>query len=73
MTQKRVSFFKEFLSFIGLHPDRLQLTWVSSSEARQFAEAVNAFEKKIQEIGPSPLRRSWPLKSEFAEKVVEKV
>jgi len=56
MTQKRMAFLKELLNFVGIHPDRLNLTWVSSSEAPQFAEAVTGFIRRIQELGPSSLK-----------------
>ena len=57
MTQKRMAFLKELLNFIGIHPDRLNVTWVSSSESAQFAEAVTAFVHRMRELGPSPLKR----------------
>jgi coenzyme F420-reducing hydrogenase delta subunit len=57
MTQKRMAFLKELLNFIGIHPDRLNVTWVSSSEAALFAEAVTAFVYRMRELGPSPLKR----------------
>ena len=58
MTQKRMAFLKELLNFIGIHSDRLNVTWVSSSEAPQFAEAVTAFVNRLRELGPSPLKRA---------------
>ncbi len=56
MTQKRMAFLKELLNFIGIHPDRLNVTWVSSSEAALFAQAVEEFTGRVRELGPSPLR-----------------
>jgi F420-non-reducing hydrogenase iron-sulfur subunit len=53
-----MAFLKELLNFVGIHPDRLNVTWVSSSEAPQFAEAVNGFVNRIRELGPSPLRHA---------------
>jgi F420-non-reducing hydrogenase iron-sulfur subunit len=57
MTGKRMIFLKELLNFTGVHPDRLNVTWVSSSEAPRFAEAVTAFVRRMRELGPSPLRQ----------------
>jgi len=57
MTQKRMAFLKELMNFIGIHPDRLNVTWVSSSEAPQFAEAVTSFVNRLRALGPSPLKR----------------
>jgi coenzyme F420-reducing hydrogenase delta subunit len=55
MTQKRIAFLKEFLEFIGIHPDRLHLQWVSSAEAPQFAQAATAFIARVRELGPFSL------------------
>jgi F420-non-reducing hydrogenase iron-sulfur subunit len=40
------------LNYAGINPDRLQLDWVSSSEARRFADVVQEFTERIQALGP---------------------
>jgi len=40
------------LGYVGLHPDRVLLGWISSSEARRFADVVQAFTDRIRELGP---------------------
>lgn len=56
MTAKRIPVVKELLSFMGLSPQRLGLTWVSASEGDRFAAVVREFTEQIRDLGPSPLR-----------------
>jgi F420-non-reducing hydrogenase iron-sulfur subunit len=51
-TAKRFPIFRNLLDYAGIHPDRLQLDWVSSSEARRFADVVQEFTERIQALGP---------------------
>ena len=43
---------KKLLEHIGIHPDRLRLEWISSSEGNRFAEVVNDFTGTLKELGP---------------------
>lgn len=54
MTVKRVRFLQELLDFVGLG-GRLHLEWISSAEARKFAQIATAFTEKLRSMGPSPL------------------
>jgi F420-non-reducing hydrogenase iron-sulfur subunit len=40
------------LSYVGIHPDRLLLEWVSSSEANRFAQVVQDFTDGVRNLGP---------------------
>jgi F420-non-reducing hydrogenase iron-sulfur subunit len=55
MTQKRMLFLQDFLSFVGLG-GRLRLEWISSAEANKFVQVVTEFTEQIRRLGPSPLR-----------------
>ncbi len=55
--RKRVALLEEILEGLGLERDRLQISWVSASEGKRFAEVVNEFDAKIRSIGPNPLRK----------------
>jgi len=46
------------LSYIGIHPDRVRLDWVSSSEATVFADVVREFTDRIRELGPLETKES---------------
>ncbi len=58
ITAKRVAVLQEMLQFIGSSPRRLRLEWIATSEADKFSRVANEFSAEIDEIGPSPLRRS---------------
>ncbi len=55
--RRRVALLGEILESLGLERDRLQISWVSASEGKRFAEVVNEFDAKIKSIGPNPLRK----------------
>ena len=55
-TEKRVRFLKRLMAFSGIEEERLRCEWVSSAEAPEFVEVINAFIKTLRDLGPSPLR-----------------
>jgi len=42
------------LDFVGLG-GRLHLEWISSAEARKFAQIATAFTEKLKAMGPNPI------------------
>jgi F420-non-reducing hydrogenase iron-sulfur subunit len=40
------------LNYVGIDPQRLQLDWVSSSEAARFADVVQEFTDQVRALGP---------------------
>ncbi len=40
------------LSQLGIEEERLQLSWVSASEADRFAQVVNETTEQIRRLGP---------------------
>jgi F420-non-reducing hydrogenase iron-sulfur subunit len=55
-TRRRQALLKDIVGELNLEEERLQLHWISASEGKRFADVVNAFDRKIRELGPSPLR-----------------
>jgi len=55
LTIRRYYLVKWMLKELGLG-DRVDLEWVSASEADKFVEVVNKFVNKIRELGPIKLR-----------------
>jgi F420-non-reducing hydrogenase iron-sulfur subunit len=43
---------RNLLGYVGIHPDRLRLDWVSSAEAPKFAQVANEFVGVVRELGP---------------------
>jgi len=56
--RRRFALLKKILETMKLEPDRVQLSWISASEGKRYAEVVNEFSDHIAEMGPSPLRRN---------------
>jgi F420-non-reducing hydrogenase iron-sulfur subunit len=54
--RRRVMALRPLLDAIGLGQERLQLVWVSASEAPKMAEIVASFTDTIRQLGPSPMR-----------------
>jgi F420-non-reducing hydrogenase iron-sulfur subunit len=56
--RRRFALLKKILETLELEPDRLQLSWISASEGKRYAEIVNQFSDHIAELGPNPLSRN---------------
>lgn len=56
-TARRIPIVQKLLGYIGIHPDRLRLEWVSSAESIRFQEVVTQFTETIRGLGPSELRK----------------
>jgi len=44
--------FKKLMKYMGINPERLRIEWVSSSQGVRFANVMNEFSTKIEELGP---------------------
>ncbi len=51
-TQRRIFLLRKLLSDFGIEPDRLRLEWISASEGAKFAQVVNEFIERVDELGP---------------------
>ncbi len=54
--RRRFALIKKIMENLNLEPERLQLSWVSASEGKRYAEVVNDFAERIIQLGPSPLK-----------------
>ncbi len=43
---------KNLLEYIGIHPDRLHMSWVSASEGSKFVDVIEEVTKSVRELGP---------------------
>jgi F420-non-reducing hydrogenase iron-sulfur subunit len=55
-TAKRMALLKEMLSYVGIHPDRLLVDWVSASEANKFQQVVTEFVERVSVLGPMKIK-----------------
>jgi F420-non-reducing hydrogenase iron-sulfur subunit len=52
----RVNMMQSTLLNLGLNPDRLQMIFISPSEAKEFASAMKELTEVAINLGPNPLR-----------------
>jgi len=50
--RRRIALVKELLDFIGLEPQRFQMSWVSAAEGTKFTEIIKDFVKELEPLGP---------------------
>jgi F420-non-reducing hydrogenase iron-sulfur subunit len=51
-TAKRIPVLRNLLGYVGIHPDRLRLDWVSAAEAPRFAQVTKEFVETVRALGP---------------------
>ena len=44
---------KNLLVYMGLEPDRVHFSWISSAESTKFVTVVNEVTEKIRALGPA--------------------
>jgi len=52
LARRKIFLFRNFLEFVGINPERLQMSWVSASEGKKFSNVVNEVTEKIKKLGP---------------------
>jgi F420-non-reducing hydrogenase iron-sulfur subunit len=55
--KKRVIYVQEILGKIGIEPERVAMYNLSAGEGPRFAEIAREMTKKVQELGPSPIKK----------------
>ncbi|MCJ7581666.1 MAG: hydrogenase iron-sulfur subunit, partial [Candidatus Aminicenantes bacterium] len=57
--RRRIALVKELLEYIGLEPDRFQMSWVSAAEGLKYTKIIKDFVDILKPLGPqTKLRRS---------------
>jgi len=57
--RRRIALVKELLEFIGLDPERFQMSWVSAAEGVKYTQIIKDFVNVLKPMGPqTKLRRS---------------
>jgi F420-non-reducing hydrogenase iron-sulfur subunit len=56
--RRRIALVKDMLEFIGLEPERFQMSWVSAAEGTKYTQIITDFVDVLQPLGPqAKLRR----------------
>jgi len=57
--RRRIALVKKLLEFIGLEPQRFQMSWVSAAEGTKYTQIIKDFVDELKPLGPqTKLRRS---------------
>ncbi len=51
--RRKLTLFKRLMEHMGIEPDRLHFSWISSAEGTKFAEVANEVVRAVQKIGPA--------------------
>lgn len=50
--RRRFAVLRKLLEYIGIDPERLQVSWVSASEGAKFAQVIDEVTESIRVLGP---------------------
>ncbi len=57
--RRRIALVKQLLEYIGLEPQRFQMSWVSAAEGVKYTEIIKDFVQELKPLGPQKkLRRA---------------
>jgi len=57
--RRRIALVKQLLEYIGLEPQRFQMSWVSAAEGTKYTEIIKDFVQELKPLGPqTKLRRT---------------
>lgn len=56
--RRRIALVKRLLEFVGLEPQRFQMSWVSAAEGTKYTQIIKDFVQELKPLGPqTKLRR----------------
>lgn len=50
--RRRIGLVKKLLEYVGIEPQRFQMSWVSAAEGKKYTEIISDFVAEIRDIGP---------------------
>jgi F420-non-reducing hydrogenase iron-sulfur subunit len=56
--RRRFALLKKIMEKLNLESERIQLSWISASEGKRYAEIVNKFADEIAQMGPNLLYKN---------------
>jgi coenzyme F420-reducing hydrogenase delta subunit len=51
--RRKFNLFRDLLVHVGLEPERLQFSWISSAEATKFQQVANEVIEAVKSVGPN--------------------
>lgn len=55
---KRIDYARQLLEKVGIEGDRLDIFYMTASQAHAFASAATEMTERVRKLGPSPARKS---------------
>ncbi len=56
--RRRIALVKKLLDYIGLEPQRFQMSWVSAAEGKKYTQIIKDFVQELKPLGPQTKLRS---------------
>ena len=56
--RRRIALVNKLLEFIGLEPERFQMSWVSAAEGTKYTQIIKDFVQELKPLGPQTKLRS---------------
>jgi F420-non-reducing hydrogenase iron-sulfur subunit len=51
--RRRFAVMKKLLEYVGIEPDRLHFSWISSAEAEKFQRTATQVAEAVRALGPA--------------------
>ncbi len=57
--RRRIALVKKLLEYVGLEPERFQMSWISAAEGIKYTQVIKDFVQELKPLGPQKkLRRT---------------
>ncbi len=57
--RRRIALVKKLLEYVGLEPERFQMSWISAAEGMKYTKVIKDFVQELKPLGPQKkLRRT---------------
>jgi coenzyme F420-reducing hydrogenase delta subunit len=51
--RRKFALLKDLLEFMGVEPERLHFSWISSAESTKYVEVINQVIEAVRALGPN--------------------
>lgn len=51
--RRRFQIMRRILDYVGIHPDRVRMSWVSAAEGKKFGEVIKEVVADVKALGPA--------------------
>ena len=58
--RRRIALVRELLEFVGLEPERFEMSWVSAAEGKKYSKVITDFAGALKPLGPQNMLRRVP-------------